>query len=225
MVKYLCIIQARASSNRLPLKVMLDLGGKTLLERVYDSVSKSNKIDDIIFATSFEKSDDIIDMKLDSLGIKSFRGDLNNVLKRFYDVTKKYNAQNIVRVTADNPLTDGRLIDELITSFESSNSDYTTFSNCIYGLGSEVFTYDSLCLAYQNANTVFDKEHVTPYIKNNMKTDNINIEKKYQQSKINLSIDTFGDYLRLQEFYLFCIKYDIPPNIDTYIKFFLSNKK
>ena len=75
MVKYLCIIQARANSNRLPSKVMLDLGGKTLLERVYDSVSKSNKIDDIIFDKIKERAEEL--------------GKIYRELKKDIDLTEK----------------------------------------------------------------------------------------------------------------------------------------
>ena len=89
LVKYLCIIQARVNSSRLPAKVMLDLDGKTLLERVYQSVQTSTKIDKIIVATSNENTDDIIELKLSTLGVTVYRGSLNNVLERFYDAAKK----------------------------------------------------------------------------------------------------------------------------------------
>ena len=124
MVKYLCIIQARVNSSRLPAKVMLDLDGKTLLERVYQSVQTSTKIDKIIVATSNENTDDIIELKLSTLGVTVYRGRLNKVLERFYDAAKKYKAVNIIRVTADNPLMDGNIIDELITIYEKNKCNY-----------------------------------------------------------------------------------------------------
>ena len=167
MVEYLCIIQARLNSSRLPSKVMLDLGGKTLLERIYETVSKSKKIDKIIVATSNEETDDIIELKLSTLKIELFRGSLNNVLERFYFASKKYYAKNIIRVTADNPLMDGNLIDELIKIYENNNCRYSMFSNAIYGLSSEVFSFEALENAYKFARNDFDKEHVTPYIKDN----------------------------------------------------------
>ncbi len=165
LVEFLCIIQARLNSSRLPAKIMLDLAGKTLLERVYETVSRSGRISKIVVAISNEETDNIVEMKLKSLGIDFFRGDLNNVLKRFYDVSQKYKAKNIIRVAADNPLMDSTVIDNLILQFERNDADYCMFSNGIYGLSAEVFSFKSLVLAYEKVVDDFDKEHVTPYIK------------------------------------------------------------
>jgi len=220
LVDYLCIIQARTNSSRLPAKIMLDLAGRTLLERVYETVSKSTKIDQIIIATSSESSDDIVEEKLKNLDIKCFRGDLNNVLKRFFDATLRYQARNIIRITADNPLMDYAVIDELIMHYEASGSEYSTFSNAVYGLSAEVFAYDALKLAFVNARNEYDKEHVTPYIKDNCKVSIINISEQYQREEISVTVDTLDDYIKMQKFYLFCKKNNLLHNIDNYINLF-----
>lgn len=180
LVEYLCIIQARVNSTRLPSKVMLDLAGKTLLERVYQSVSKSKKINQIIVATSKQRTDDIIELKLNELNIDCYRGDLDNVLKRFYETAVKYDAKNIIRITADNPLMDGKIIDDLIELYISKNSSYSMFSNAVYGLSAEVFSFNALELAYKNARDDFDKEHVTPYIRDNCEVYIQDIQEKYK---------------------------------------------
>lgn len=217
MVEYLCIIQARLNSSRLPSKVMLDLGGKTLLERIYETVSKSKKIDKIIVATSNEETDDIIELKLSTLKIELFRGSLNNVLERFYFASKKYYAKNIIRVTADNPLMDGNLIDELIKIYENNNCRYSMFSNAIYGLSSEVFSFEALENAYKFARNDFDKEHVTPYIKDCEKTCIVNVAEKYRKPDMRATIDTLDDYIRMQKFYLYCNANNLETNIDNFI--------
>lgn len=218
LVDYLCIIQARTNSSRLPAKIMLDLAGKTLLERVYDTVSSSDKINQIIIATSREKSDDIVVKKLKQLNISFFRGELNNVLKRFYDATQQYPAKNIIRITADNPLMDAKIIDALVSHYESSKSDYSMFSNAIYGLSAEVFSYDALKKAYLNADDDYSKEHVTPYIKNNSKTGIIDISKKYKQPQLSVTVDTLDDYMKMQNFYLYCHEKALVANIDNFLE-------
>lgn len=218
LVKYLCIIQARINSSRLPAKIMLDLAGKTLLERVYETVSKSKKIDKIVVATSEENTDDIVQIKLNDLRIECYRGDLNNVLSRFYNTAKAYNAKNIVRITADNPLMDSKVIDELIFHYEASDSDYSMFTNAIYGLSAEVFSFNSLKSAYLNARNDFDKEHVTPYIKDNCKSSNIDIVYKYKKPELSVTVDTLDDYIKMQKFYLFCKYNNIEANIDNFLK-------
>ena len=217
LVEYLCIIQARLNSSRLPSKVMLDLGGKTLLERIYETVSKSKKIDKIIVATSNEETDDIIELKLSTLKIELFRGSLNNVLERFYFASKKSYAKNIIRVTADNPLMDGNLIDELIKIYENNNCRYSMFSNAIYGLSSEVFSFEALENAYKFARNDFDKEHVTPYIKDNEIIHIEDISERYKKPYMRATIDTLDDYIKMQKFYLYCNKNNLQSNIDNFI--------
>lgn len=218
LVDYLCIIQARLNSSRLPAKIMLDLAGKTLIERVYETVSESKRIDKIIVATSDEATDDITAKKLDSLSIDYYRGDLNNVLKRFLDASKKYNPKNIIRITADNPLMDARVIDELINFYEMNEVDYSMFTNAIYGLSAEVFSYKSLLQANENACSDYDKEHVTPYIQNKLKVNNTDIKEKYKQPNLSVTIDTLEDYIQMQNFYLYCQKNNIKSDIDNYMK-------
>jgi len=225
LVDYLCIIQARLSSSRLPAKVMLDLDGKIVLERVYESLLNSQRIDTIVVATSTEVSDNIIENKLKSLNIKYYRGNLNNVLKRFYDTAIEYNPKNIIRITADNPLMDGKIIDDLIKIYENNNAEYSMFSNAIYGLSAEVFSFKALEKAYSNARNEFDKEHVTPYIKDNAKCYIEDIEKKYKVPNLSITIDTLADYITMNEFYIFCATNKYITNIDTFLKYQLIQKE
>lgn len=219
MVKYLCIIQARTSSTRLPSKIMLDLDGQTLLQRCIQSVAKSKYIDKIVVATSNNSEDDIVEDKLRYLDVDCFRGNLDNVLERFYKCAKSYKALNIVRVTADNALVEGELIDKLIKVYEKEDVDYAVFEESIYGISSEVFSYKSLEKAFQNTKDSYDIEHVTPYIKKNFKSHFELIEEAYRDSEIRATIDTFEDYIRMQKFYLFCRKSDVEANLDTYLKY------
>jgi len=217
MVEYLCIIQARINSSRLPAKVMLDLAGKTLLERVYETVSKSKKLSKIVVATSIEKTDDIIAKKLDQLNIEYYRGNLENVLKRFYDTTKRYKAKNIVRITADNPLMDSKVIDSLIQLYETKNVEYSSYKDGLYGLSAEVFSFEALKKAYLKANDDYSKEHVTPYIIKNCKTYIEDIEEKYRYPNIRVTIDTLEDYINMQNFYLYCQENDTISDIDNFL--------
>lgn len=217
MVEYLCIIQARVNSTRLPSKVMLDLAGKTLLERVYDSISKSKKITKIVVATSTEETDDIIELKCNEKNFELFRGSLNNVLDRFYKCASIYNSKNIVRITADNPLMDGKILDQLINIYEDSEQDYSMFTNAVYGLSGEVFSFSSLEEAYKCSRDNYDREHVTTYIRNVKNTYILDIENKYKKPYIRATIDTLDDYIKIQKFFLNCKYKNIEANIDNFI--------
>lgn len=225
LVDYLCIIQARVNSSRLPGKIMLDLAGKTLLERVYLSVLKSKKISKIIFATSTSKKEQILINKLNSLNIDFFRGDLNNVLNRYYNAAKKYNAKNIIRVTADNPLTSGELIDNLIKEYENNNYEYVGYNNkSIIGINSEIFSFSSLSIANDNALSNYDKEHVTPYIKRESTSLFVDTFDKYNNDNISVTIDTLEEYININNFYNFCQINDYEPGIDVYLEYLSLNE-
>jgi spore coat polysaccharide biosynthesis protein SpsF len=219
MINFLCIIQARLNSSRLPAKVMMSLGGETLLQRVYETVSKSKNIDKIVIATSDQVSDNIIAQHSKKINVTCFRGSLNNVLKRFYEVSKLYNAKNIVRVTADNPLMDAEVIDSLIDHFKSSSTgvDYSMFENGVYGLSAEVFSFSAIKKAFDNSKNSWEKEHVTPYIRNNSIMNNIDIHSPYNRPDLRATIDTLEDYIRMESFYLFCHEHKYKQNIDNYI--------
>ena len=226
MVDFLCIIQARLDSSRLPAKVMMNLGGETLLKRVYETVSKSRNIDRIVIATSDQDGDNIIAQHSKKIDVTCFRGNLNNVLKRFYDASKLYNAKNIVRITADNPLMDAEVIDSLIAHYKTSGPgvDYSMFKNGVYGLSAEVFSFSALKKAFNNTDNNFDKEHVTPYIRKNCNVSNINIHSPYNRPDLSATIDTLEDYIRMKSFYLFCEENNYEQNIDNYI-LYLDNAK
>lgn len=223
MVKYLCIIQARTSSSRLPAKIMLDLDGKCLLQRVIESVSKSKYLDKIVVASSTNSEDDIVENKLKDMGIDCFRGSLDNVLSRFYNCAKSYEGLNIIRVTADNALVEGFLIDKLIEIYEKKNVDYAVFEDSIYGISSEVFSFKSLEQAFNTTEDLYDMEHVTPYIKKNFESHFELIEEKYRGVEIRATIDTFDDYIRMQKFYQDCKKKKIEANLDNYLDYLKEN--
>lgn len=162
----LAILQARMSSSRLPGKVSKNILGKPMLVRQIERLSKSKLIDKIIVATSIEASDNELETFCKDNNIECFRGNLNNVLDRYYQCAKQFNPQHIIRLTGDCPVTDPQIIDKIIELHLEENNDYT--SNTIIrtfpkGLDAEIFKYSSLEKAYNEAKTDFEKEHVTVY--------------------------------------------------------------
>jgi spore coat polysaccharide biosynthesis protein SpsF len=120
------IIQARSSSSRFPNKVLADLAGDAMILQQINRVRGSKLIDKIVVATSVDPSDDLLVDLLKSEGIPYYRGSLSNVLARFVDVIQIEKPNVVVRLTADCPLTDPRVIDLVISKHLSSESDYTS---------------------------------------------------------------------------------------------------
>ena len=135
------------NSLRLPGKVLMDIEGKTSLERMIKRIKKSKLINEIIIATTKKKEDLEIIKECNSLGLKYFSGDEDDVLDRYFRASKKFNAKNIVRLTADCPMHDHEVIDSIIRIYKNNNYDYVsnvskrTFPD---GLDVEVFNFKSL---------------------------------------------------------------------------------
>jgi len=197
MKKIVCIVQARMGSSRLPGKVMLPIGNNTVIGNIILRLSKSKLISEIIVATSVNKENDLLEKFLLENDFKVFRGSENDVLERYYNAAIYTDADLIVRITGDCPLIDSRLVDEMLADFLSSNIDYesnispATFPD---GLDIEIFKFKALKYAYENANSEYDKEHVTPYIRNSEIFTKKNFYSKVDLSEMRWTLDESFDY-------------------------------
>ena len=111
-------------STRLPGKILQKIGDQTMIEHVINQTQYSDRIDDVVIATTVSREDDIIEKFCIKNKIKLFRGSENDVLDRYYQCAKKYNADIIVRITSDCPLIDPDLIDQCISTFEKNHYSY-----------------------------------------------------------------------------------------------------
>ncbi|MGH9567164.1 MAG: cytidylyltransferase domain-containing protein, partial [Candidatus Angelobacter sp.] len=165
-LKIVAIIQARMGSSRLPGKVLMDLGGETVLARVVRRSRRARLIHATAVATTELIGDDAIAEECRRLGVSCFRGMEENVLDRYYQAALEHSARLVVRVTSDNPLVDPDLIDETVMTILKSDADYANNrSPRIYpqGLDVEVCTFDAMERAWRQARRPHELEHVTPY--------------------------------------------------------------
>lgn len=198
MIDILAIIQARLGSTRLSRKVLLDLCGKTVLERVVERVRKSKLIDEVVVATTENANDDELIGLCDKIGVKVFRGSENDVLDRYYSIANKLGVKNIVRITSDCPLMDCKIIDEVVKIHLDKKNDYTsntleeTFPD---GEDVEVFTFDVLKKAWENAKLSSEREHVTPYIRKHEELFKLyNVKNTENLKDYRWTLDTDKDY-------------------------------
>lgn len=206
-MKSIAIIQARLGSSRLPGKVLLPLGDKTVLEQVYKRVRKINGLDEVIVATTTAEKDDELAIFMGKKGIPFFRGSEEDVLARFYEVAKRYEADAIMRITSDCPLLDPKVSEKMLEIFSdysydmvsnaSENPKNRTFPR---GLDTEIFMFQWLEKAYQEANKPYQREHVTPYLYENV--ENIYFHKNEEDySKYRWTLDTREDYALIRKVY------------------------
>lgn len=165
------IIQARMSSKRLPGKVMQDICGKPMLERVIERVRMARSLTQVIVATTTDPGDDPLEQRCRQIGIPCFRGSLHDVLDRFYRAAQTFRADVIVRFTADCPLLDPGLIDHTVQAFLESGADFAAnrlpppFRRTYpIGLDTEVCSFAALERAWREAEQTYEREHVMPYL-------------------------------------------------------------
>lgn len=231
-MKIVCIIQARMGSTRLPGKVMLDLCGKTVLERVVERVKRIKNIDEIVVATTTKKDDDIIIEKALNCGVKVFRGSEEDVLSRYYLAAKKYDANVIVRITSDCPLIDSIVTENIIYYYLKNIYKFDYVSNTLTrtyprGLDTEVFSFESLERAFQNATLDRDREHVTTYIWKNPDVFKLGCYKNDKDySHLRWTLDTSEDYELIKRIYNhFCSFNNMNFNMKDVINLYEIDKK
>lgn len=164
----IAVVQARLSSSRLPGKVLLPLNGQPMILFMLERVKRARLIDEIVFATSTDPSDDTLAETVAAAGYSVHRGPLDDVLARFEGAVAGRQGDWIVRLTGDCPLIDPNVIDNVIRVAQVQRFDYC--NNCeppSYpdGLDVEVFTRAALTIAAAEARLPSDREHVTPFIR------------------------------------------------------------
>ena len=223
----LVIIQARYNSTRFPGKVVKKINNKTILEILIKRLIKSKYISKIIVACSKNQKDKTIINVCKKIGINYFSGSENDVLDRYYQAAKKYKALNVVRITADCPLIDPKIVDQVIINFFLKKVDYAsnvnppTFPD---GMDIEIFKFSALKEAYTKAKLVSEREHVTPFIINNKKFKKFNLQNVEDNSSLRLTLDEKEDFILIQKL-IKSFKNNFHFNLKNILDLYKKNKK
>tara|TARA_B100001540_G_C15626147_1_gene559932 strand:- start:124 stop:867 length:744 start_codon:yes stop_codon:yes gene_type:complete len=158
-------------STRFPGKVLeLVDGTNPALHHTINQLRASKILKNIVIATTTNTEDDVIADFAKKLNIKVFRGDSSDVLSRYYNCAKFFSFSSILRVTADCPLIDPLVVDQGISKFLEKEYDYVTNTHPRTfpdGNETEIFSFRILELAHKKAILPSEREHVTPYFRNN----------------------------------------------------------
>jgi spore coat polysaccharide biosynthesis protein SpsF len=165
----LAILQARMTSTRAPGKVLAPILGEPMIGRQIERLRRCRRIDQLVVATSVEASDDVLVRWCQDAGVATHRGPLDDVLSRFAGAAAAFpRARALVRLTADCPLADSQVIDQVIDHHLASGADYTNNTaptrTYPHGLDVEVMRPEILGQAQAKATSPYEREHVTPFI-------------------------------------------------------------
>ncbi len=196
-MRTICIIQARMDSSRLPGKVLTDISGKPMLAHVIERAIAIQGVDDVVVATTMDPEDAPITALASSSGALTFAGHTTDVLDRYYQAATRFEAEAIVRLTADCPLLDPVLCEEILDRFTAGDWDYVsnvmpaTFPD---GLDTEVIAYRALKKSWEVAILPSDREHVTTYIRTNPELFRVsNVAQETNLSHIRWTVDEPDD--------------------------------
>jgi spore coat polysaccharide biosynthesis protein SpsF len=201
-MKIIATIEARLGSKRLPEKLLLKLGKKTVFEFLINRLKRIKKIDKIVLATTKKLEDKKLIRLAKKNKINFYRGDEDNVLKRVYEAAKKNHADAILQVSGDSPFTDFKLASEWIEIFTKKQVDIISdyWGEFPGGVTAPVISVKALKKSLTLAKTKQDKEHVTRIIFLNQSKFRclfLLSNKEQKLPKLDLCLDEPADYTLL----------------------------
>lgn len=173
-----------------------------MLSYQIERIKEAAHVDKIILATSTDASDDLLESFAKEEGILFYRGDLDDVLDRYYRAAEKHSLEHIVRLTGDCPLLDSRLLDAMISDYFENNLDYLCNTNPpTFPDGQDiwVFPFEGLKKAWTEAKLSSEREHVTMYFKNHL--DDLrwkNFTHKHDLSFLRWTVDEKEDFTLIE---------------------------
>jgi spore coat polysaccharide biosynthesis protein SpsF len=206
-MRFVCIIEARLRSTRLPGKVLLPVVGKPMLQLMIERLRRARTIDEIVVATTDQPADDPIIELCSSLSVAVFRGSENDVLARVLGAAQAFRADVIVETTGDCPLLDPAVVDMVVSDFRIGGADFVS-NTLTYttprGTDVRVFTTDALdeinCTSYDQA----DHEHVSLHFwehPERYRLRNVRTELPAEVANLRLTVDTVEDFELVRKIY------------------------
>ncbi len=203
-MKIVAIVQARMDSTRLPKKVMKPICGTPSIGLLLSRLNRANLVDHVVLATTDTEADVALINYVQAFGCAVFQGDESDVLDRYYQAAIAASADVIVRITGDCPLIDPEVVDAVIQTFLQTNADYAsnvepaTFPD---GLDTEVFSFQALETAWKEAQSMYAREHVTPFMRMAGDLHRVNIEHETDCSMERWTLDESDDLDVIKKIY------------------------
>ncbi|AEG18374.1 cytidylyltransferase domain-containing protein [Methanobacterium paludis] len=195
------LITARLKSKRLPFKIIKDLNGKTVLERVIDRAKNVKDISEVILCTSTNPQDKpLIDIAKNN-SIYYFAGDEEDVLKRLFDASKLFSLDYFVSITADNPLMDIYYSNLLINDIKTGKYDFIKLEGLPLGsaaYGMRVKALETVCEIKKIKDTEIWGYFIRPEI---FEIKTINVTGKLKRPELRFTVDYEEDYELIRNIY------------------------
>jgi len=196
-MRLVAIIQARMGSTRLPGKALADIEGKPMLEHVVGRVRRMARLSEVVVATTRSPQDEPIVNTCDGIGVRVFRGSEQDVLDRYWQACRSFEADGVVRISSDCPLIDPGESTRVADAFLAQAPDFAANDlkpSYPVGLGTEVMTTAALETAWREAKQPYERQHVAPYIYQHPERFRlVNVAAPSDHSDLRWTVDTAQD--------------------------------
>jgi len=208
------VIQARMGSTRLPGKVAFPLGNARVIQHDIRRAQSASEVDSVVVATSTKRRDDLVARLAQPEGVTVYRGDEDDVLGRVKNAAEQADADIVLRLTGDNTLVPIELMNVICERVSSGVAHATNKVERTFPLGMDAdgFTLECLSAASRAATEPYQREHVTPYVRENpeqFEIENIDASDVYEDNgslfadanDLCVTLDNPDDYELLQRVY------------------------
>jgi len=217
----LAFLQARIGSSRLPGKVLLKIGGKTILERAIWRLRAASAIDEVVVLTTTLDDDDPIVLEAERIEAPVHRGPELDVLKRFQQAARRFRPEIVIRSTADNPLIDIGSVDRIVRAIRASDLEFCMENSLPVGAATEAITCDALEKSDQEARDPAHREHVTLYVKENLNQFRVAFLSPPDalcRPDLRITVDTPEDFLFVEDLILALPEGNHPLPLEQYLR-------
>ncbi len=201
--KIAIFLAARSGSRRLPNKHFLKINSNyRIIDLCISRLKKSKLVSKIFLCTTKKKEDNKFRSVCSKHKIRLFKGSNNDVAKRLIDCALQNSVEIIVRITADCPLIDPKIIDKCVSLHLLKKNDYTSNTlNLTFpdGLDVEVINLDALIKSQKICNTPYNKEHVTFFLRNSKMFKKYNYKNIINLANRRWTLDNLKDYFFLKK--------------------------
>jgi spore coat polysaccharide biosynthesis protein SpsF len=228
--KVVLIVQARMGSTRRPGKSMADLAGKPLIYRFLERLTRAQEPDVFVLATTDKPQDDVLaDIAKKDFNIEVFRGSESDLVDRYYQAAKKYEADFVVRVCADNPVVEPEEVDRIIRFHKKGGSDFSANTHNILGnqypdgLGAEVFDFEKLEEVWKITKDPANREHPHSYFYEHPEKYRIRTvpcPEAFRRPELKLDVNLPEELEFLQAIYAYCYPKNPKFHITDIIKWY-----
>ena len=241
MSKSTLIVQARMDSKRLPGKMLMKLGGKTLISNIISELKKIDVIDKIIIAIPKKRNNKLLKSEIKSKKISIFEGSEDNLVDRYFKAAKKYNSDIIIRIPGDNCFPIAKEIKRIFIHYKKKGEEYfcsnlTPFNNSNYpdGIGAEVFSFKKLSNLKKKNLSKKKREHIhlnfIDYVSGTAvdnkfcKISTIKFSSPFKTKNVILDINHLSDYLLMDKIYKE-LNFTKSKSINDILKIYNKNSK